>query len=349
MPISVNGANGITFADGSIQNTGAAGFGFKNRIINGDMRINQRAASVTASGYTVDRFQYVASASSKGTLAQSTTVYPTGFNYSLGFTSSSAYSIAAGDYFAINQTIEGYNIADLGWGTVNAKTITISFWVRSSVVGQYTGNLRNSDDTRICPFNFTINALGLTKRINDADSDDSTEAMNLRDLWDAAVESFLQEVNLSETNEIVSLTLVATDPNDNWAYAYAYPSGAALVRRILSGLRIDNNESRVEYEKGIYDGQAVLFTDKVDAEAEVAKEDNLFIGLSANGALALAYKLAYLAQGLILTSQDPVKLEQSLLAKYERFKSLAQVKAGLESHIYEDDMRVSTHSYVRMG
>jgi hypothetical protein len=198
-------------------------------------------------------------------------------------------------------------------------------------------------------FIYALQALGLTKRINDADSDDSTEAMNLRDMWDVAVESFLQEVNISELNEIVSLTKVADEPNDQWAYAYAYPNNVALVRRIMSDFKVDNHLTRVEYIKGVHNGEAVLFTNRKDAKAEVAKATNLFVALSANTALALSSKLAFLAMGLIQTSQDPIKLEQSILLKYEKFKSLAQTKENLESHIFQDDAQVSTHSAVRMS
>jgi hypothetical protein len=158
------GGDSIIFADGSVNSSGF--IGHRNRIINGAMAINQRAASVTASGYTVDRFQYVASASSKGTLAQSTTVYPTGFNYSLGFTSSSAYSVASGDYFAINQTIEGYNIADLGWGTSNAQPVTLSFWVYSSLTGTFGGSLSSYASTRSYPFTYTISSANTWTKIS---------------------------------------------------------------------------------------------------------------------------------------------------------------------------------------
>lgn len=201
-------------------------------------------------------------------------------------------------------------------------------------------------------FNLTLNALGLTKRISSADSDESTEAANLRDTWDIAVESFLEEVNISECNEIITLTLVAgggddDPPNDHWDYAYAYPNGAALVRRVISDFRIDNNETRIEFIKGIHNGEAVIFTDRADAEAEVAKDTNIFIGLSANSALALAYKHACISSALIQTSQDPSKLEAALFAKYDRFKALAQNKGNTESHVYQDDMVFPTHSYVR--
>jgi hypothetical protein len=133
----------------------------RNRIINGDMRIDQRnaGASVTANDnvFGVDRFQFAATQSSKGTSQQSSTA-PTGFNNSLLFTSSSAYSIGASDVFVIRQKIEGFNIADLAWGTANAKTVTLSFQVRSSLTGTFGGSLWNSDGSRSYPFTYTISA-----------------------------------------------------------------------------------------------------------------------------------------------------------------------------------------------
>ena len=164
MPISVNGANGITFADGSIQNTGAAGFGFKNRIINGAMVIDQRnaGASITANDdtYAIDRFKTAASHSSKLTAQQNagSVTPPAGFSKYLGYTSSSAYSIGTSDYFVCQQSIEGFNIADLAWGTASASPITLSFWVRSSLTGTFGGSLRNSDASRSYPFTYTISA-----------------------------------------------------------------------------------------------------------------------------------------------------------------------------------------------
>jgi len=131
-------------------------YGFKNRIINGAMVINQRATSLTASGYTVDRWYYEALQTSKGTAAQSTSIYPTGFLTSLGFTSSSAYTVGASENFGFQQPIEGFNFYDLGWGTANAKTITLSFWVYSSLTGTFGGALRNSGGTRSYPFSYTI-------------------------------------------------------------------------------------------------------------------------------------------------------------------------------------------------
>jgi len=124
------------------------------------MVIDQRnaGASGTATGYTVDRWAFGATLSTKGTWQQDAGAVtpPVGFTDYLGFTSNSAYTPLTGDVFSFYQVIEGYNIADLGWGTANAKTVTVSFWVRSSLTGTFGGALSNT--TRSNPFSFTINS-----------------------------------------------------------------------------------------------------------------------------------------------------------------------------------------------
>ena len=135
---------------------------FKNRIINGNMVIDQRnaGASVTANNaiYGVDRFVYSMSQSSKGTSQQNagSVTPPTGFSNYLGFTSSSAYSITATDVFQITQRIEGFNTADLAWGTANAKTVTLSFQVYSSLTGTFGGAIANSAQNYSYPFSYSI-------------------------------------------------------------------------------------------------------------------------------------------------------------------------------------------------
>ena len=137
----------------------------KNRIINGAMVIDQRnaGASITANNgtYAVDRFLFQASQSSKFTSQQNagSVTPPAGFTNYLGYTSSSAYSIGSGDYFILQQRIEGYNVADLGWGTANAKTVTLSFQVYSSLTGTFGGSIINSGSTtRSYPFSYTISS-----------------------------------------------------------------------------------------------------------------------------------------------------------------------------------------------
>ena len=161
MTMILDGTNGITFPDSSQQFNSY--YGFKNRIINGAMVIDQRnaGASVSATNaelYTVDRFKCLQGiAASKFTVQQSSTV-PTGFIKSLVCTSSSAYTVLSSDYFLLRQSIEGFNVADLGWGAAGAQTVTLSFWVRSSLTGAFGGALGNSASNRSYPFSYTINA-----------------------------------------------------------------------------------------------------------------------------------------------------------------------------------------------
>jgi hypothetical protein len=136
----------------------------RNRIINGAMVIDQRNAGAsvgTASGittYTVDRWRVVYSANSKFTIQQNAGAVtpPAGFTNYLGCTSSSAYSVGSNEVFILQQLIEGFNVSDLGWGTANAKTVTLSFWVRSSLTGTFGGSLKNSAENRSYPFSFSI-------------------------------------------------------------------------------------------------------------------------------------------------------------------------------------------------
>jgi hypothetical protein len=159
----LDGSNGVTFDDASLQGAAASPYVLKNRIINGAMLIDQRnaGASVTPSNsYTLDRWSARTSQASKFTVQQVSANANTsqGFDQSLRVTSSSAYSIISSDTFGIRQRIEGYNIADLGWGTANAKTVTLSFWVYSSLTGTFGGAIQNSAGNRSYPFSYTISS-----------------------------------------------------------------------------------------------------------------------------------------------------------------------------------------------
>ena len=156
------GGDSITFADGSVNSSGF--IGHRNRIINGAMVIDQRNAGVsvtpTDQSYTLDRWSQFLSQSSKLTIQQNagSVTPPAGFTNYLGVTSTSAYSITSSDYFNLYQYIEGFNVADLNWGTANAKTVTLSFWVRSSLTGTFGGSLMNSTPNRSYPFTYTISS-----------------------------------------------------------------------------------------------------------------------------------------------------------------------------------------------
>ena len=129
-----------------------------NRIINGDMRIDQRrynGASGTANGYTVDRWQYSGSQASKGTW-QRANFNGLGFPYALVFTSSSAYVSLAADAFGFIQPIEADMVSDFQWGSAAAQAVTLSFVALSSLTGTFSGSIRNAALNRSYPFTFLL-------------------------------------------------------------------------------------------------------------------------------------------------------------------------------------------------
>lgn len=136
--------------------------GNRNKIINGAMMIDQRnaGASVTpASGqYLVDRWVYFGSQTSKFTAQQNAGAVtpPVGFTNYQGLTVAAAYTVTATDYFLIRQPIEGLNCSDLAWGTASAKSVTLSFWVYSSLTGTFGGVLNNNGQSRSYPFTYSI-------------------------------------------------------------------------------------------------------------------------------------------------------------------------------------------------
>jgi len=124
------------------------------------MEIAQRGTSaVTASGsYPVDRFR-ISNVTDGAFSSQQDSSAPAGFVNSLKTTITTAdASLSSGQYSAVNSTVEGLNLADLNWGTANAKTITVSFWVRSSLTGTFDGSIRNSAADRSYVFNYSISA-----------------------------------------------------------------------------------------------------------------------------------------------------------------------------------------------
>jgi hypothetical protein len=138
-------------------------FGFKNRIINGAMQIDQRfsgsANTPTTSGtYTIDRWKSINSQASKITYQRNANSItpPAGYSNYFGLTVASNVNPASTDYFGFEQPIETYNLSDISYGSSSASTLTASFWVRSSVVGTYGVGLWYGTTTSACIQTFTI-------------------------------------------------------------------------------------------------------------------------------------------------------------------------------------------------
>jgi hypothetical protein len=168
MALIYDGTSGITFNDGS-QIGSASQMGIRNRIINGDFRISQynanTAVTPTTNTYVIDRWRLinggVSSKLSTQQMTSTTSGYitpPVGFATYLNITSQSAYSVSSSDRFHTYHVIEGINCADLAWGTANAKAVTISFWVQSSLTGTFGGAIQNNAANRSYPFSYTINS-----------------------------------------------------------------------------------------------------------------------------------------------------------------------------------------------
>jgi hypothetical protein len=175
------GGTDATYANLTVtQNLIPASSFLRNRIINGDMRVAQYgtgATTVTSSGYfACDRWQQIASQSSKYSVQQNAgSVTPAvGYINYLGATSASAYSVLSSDYFALAQYIEGLNISDLAWGTANAKTVTLSFQVYSSLTGTFGGALGNNGQSRSYPFSYTISSANTWTTVSVTISGDTT-------------------------------------------------------------------------------------------------------------------------------------------------------------------------------
>lgn len=141
-------------------------YGFKNRIINGAMMIDQRnaGASVTPTdgAYTVDRWQTAMSQASKFTVQQNagSVTSPVGLSNYLGVTVGSSANVTVGssDYFFLRQYVEGFNFADMAFGTANASSVNLSFKVYSSLTGTFGGVLKNGAANRSYPFSYTVSS-----------------------------------------------------------------------------------------------------------------------------------------------------------------------------------------------
>jgi hypothetical protein len=165
MTIILDGTTGITTPTTSTTGEFVTSVtSFKNRIINGAMVIDQRnaGASITPTDgqYSVDRWQAAMAQASKYSVQQNagSVTPPAGFSNYLGVTSLSAYSVGSGDYFFLRQYIEGFNFADMAFGTANASAVTLSFRVYSSLTGTFGGAVKNSAASRSYPFSYTISS-----------------------------------------------------------------------------------------------------------------------------------------------------------------------------------------------
>jgi hypothetical protein len=258
-----NGGTGLTtpgtsgnvlMSDGTDWVSGTI-YATRNRIINGAMVIDQRnaGASVTpANSYTLDRWQGVVSQTGKFTVQQNagSVTPPSGYKNYLGVTSSSAYSVLTGDYFMISQRIEGYNFADLMFGTASAQTFTFSFWVRSSLTGTFGGSFQGaaSATLRSYPFSYTISSANTWEQKTITVAGDT-----FTNTWDSTNEIGLF-VNFGLGAGASASGTVGTWASANYANATGATSvvGTSGATWYVTGIQLEQGSTATPFERRLY-------------------------------------------------------------------------------------------------
>ena len=230
----------------------------KNRIINGAMVIDQRNAGASVSmtngvaAYAVDRtFAYKDTTAT--TTAQRSTTAPTGFVNSFLFTTTTGGTVAAGGQNFIQQAIEGFNTADLSWGTSDAKTITISFWVRASLTGTYGIGLTNSAANRCYVATYSVSSANTWEYKTVTVAGDTTgtwltdNGIGIRVRWDLGSGSTYQGTAGAWGTSLLNTTSAQT--------SVVGTSGATFY---ITGVQLEVGSSATGYEYRQYQQELAL-------------------------------------------------------------------------------------------
>lgn len=189
-------------------------------------------------------------------------------------------------------------------------------------------------------FNLALSALLLQRRVTNADTDQSNEVKVLRSVWEPALASALEDLDLDSLSSQIDLELIEEDPNRYWKYAYKYPTNCAKFRRLQSCAIKDNRDTQIPKRVGIHDGEKAIFTNLWQAVAEYIPKDVPLSAFSATAGIVLAYKLAILSAPLV-TGKGAKDLIAKLTDNYKIFKAEAQEQDRDENHRFEDPVMES--------
>lgn len=180
--------------------------------------------------------------------------------------------------------------------------------------------------------NLAISHLGIGKEIQNLETEQSAEASACRRYYDTARQSTIRDFDWSFARRRVSLALVESSPNEDWAYSYRYPTSALKLLKIASGVRNETRQSRVPYEVG-YDGTArVIYTDQEQAELLYISDITDTSVFPVDFMLALSYRLAFFIAPRI-TGGDPFKLGEKSFELYSREIDRARATALNEEQV----------------
>ena len=184
-----------------------------------------------------------------------------------------------------------------------------------------------TSETEIC--NLALSHLGIAKEIANLETENSAEANAMRRFYVTARDETLREFAWPFATKQVALGLVEEDPTDEWGFSYRYPSDAVALRRILSGIRNDNRQSRAAYRITRDDDGLLVYTDIEDAELEYTMRETDVLRFPSDFVMALSFLLAWLTAPR-LAGGDPFKLAQRALQLYEVELSKARAMAAGE-------------------
>ncbi len=174
--------------------------------------------------------------------------------------------------------------------------------------------------------NLALTHLGVGKEVANIETEKSEAAITARRVYDTARDVTLRDYPWPFTTRIAALALVEEEPNTEWAYSYRYPTDCLNIRRILSGLRNDNRQTRAPYKIAGDDSGSLIWADEEDAQIEYTAKSTNPLVYAADFTLAFSYQLAYL-MAKRLTSGDPFKLGDQALQLYQVELSRASASA----------------------
>ncbi len=189
-----------------------------------------------------------------------------------------------------------------------------------------------SSKTNIC--NMALGNIGIGKQIADIDTERTVEAEACRQFYDIARDAVLGDFQWPFSTKIVTLGLVGTDINGEWAYSYRYPADCMKAVRILSGVRNETRQTRVPYRIIADNSGSLILTDFPNAQLEYVFKNTQVDKYPPDFILSLALKLA----GLIVprvSGGDRFKIMPQLLQLYEYSISSAQATAANEESLDE--------------
>lgn len=202
------------------------------------------------------------------------------------------------------------------------------------------------DKTKI--FNLSLAALFLQKRLTNADTDKSTEALTLNNFWDVAYESALEDMDLDSTSQTIALEQVGIDPSPFWRYAYKYPVNAVLIRRIVSNQITDDEETLIDKVRAVHAGESCILTNEPSAKVEFIAKDIPMAALTAQAAIYISLKLAQLSVPLIV-GKNSVQISQGIDSRLELALMDAKRRDAQESSIFQPDWAKSSLLKARLG